>query len=110
MWTNFIILYLFVCGTLSAVMHGHTVNLNREREVDGAYSPRDRDHLDGDEHSNEFDHEAILGSVKEAEEFDHLSPEESKKRLSILLLKMDINNDKVIDRKELKAWILRSFK
>lgn len=107
---HLIVTYLFFCGTYSAVMHGHSVNLNREREDDGAYSPRDRGHFDSEEHSNEFDHEAILGSVKEAEEFDHLSPEESKKRLGILLLKMDINSDNVIDRKELKAWILRSFK
>lgn len=51
-----------------------------------------------------------VGSAKEAEEFDHLSPEESKRRLGILLQKMDLNSDKQIDRKELKAWILRSFK
>lgn len=52
----------------------------------------------------------ILGSTKEAEEFDHLSPEESKKRLAILLKKMDLNGDSHIERHELKAWILRSFK
>jgi hypothetical protein len=28
-----------------------------------------------DVHNNEFDHEAILGSVKEAEEFHDLPPE-----------------------------------
>lgn len=50
------------------------------------------------------------GSVKDAEEFDHLSPEESKRRLKILLLKMDMNQDSIIDRKELQAWILRSFR
>lgn len=109
MLTKLFILHFLLCDTFAAVMHGHTVNLNREREEDGAYSPRDKGHLSED-HSNEFDHEAILGSVKDAEEFDHLSPEESKRRLSVLLLKMDSNNDKVVDRKELKAWILRSFK
>lgn len=92
-------------------MHSHSSHLNREREQDGAYSPKDRGHLsDSGEHHGEFDHEAILGSVKEAEEFDHLSPEESKKRLAILLTKMDLNGDKYIGRKELQAWILRSFK
>lgn len=50
------------------------------------------------------------GSIKDAEEFDHLSPEESKRRLKILLLKMDLNKDSQIDRKELHAWILRSFR
>jgi len=48
--------------------------------------------------------------VKEAEEFDNLPPEESKRRLGILVQKMDLNNDRFIDRHELKAWILRSFK
>lgn len=52
----------------------------------------------------------ILGSVKQAEEFDKLTPEESKRRLAILLTKMDLNNDKQIDRHELHAWILRSFR
>lgn len=62
------------------------------------------------EHHSEFDHEAIIGSVKEAEEFDNLPPEESKRRLGLLVQKMDLNNDGFIDRHELKAWILRSFK
>lgn len=52
----------------------------------------------------------VSGSVKEAEEFDKLSPEESKRRLGILLTKMDLNNDNQIDRNELHAWILRSFR
>jgi len=50
------------------------------------------------------------GSVKEAEEFDHLDPVEAKRRLRILLKKMDLDKDEHIDRKELHAWILRSFK
>lgn len=62
------------------------------------------------EHHSEFDHEAILGSVKEAEEFDSLPPEESKRRLGLLVRKMDLNSDGFVDRHELKAWILRSFK
>lgn len=85
--------------------------MGKERLEDGAFSPRDRLHYDNeDHHHSEFDHEAIIGSVKEAEEFHDLSPEESKKRLAILVSKMDLNNDKFIDRHELKAWILRSFK
>lgn len=52
----------------------------------------------------------ILGSVKEAKEFDKLPIEESKKRLEILLTKMDLNGDNYIERNELKAWILRSFR
>lgn len=50
-----------------------------------------------------------IGSVREAEEFDKLSPEESKRRLGQLLPKMDLNGDGHIDRQELKQWILKSF-
>lgn len=52
----------------------------------------------------------FLGNLKEAQEYDSLSPEESKKRLLMLLHLMDTNNDKFVDRHELKAWILRSFR
>ena len=69
-----------------------------EREEDGAFSPRDRRHGDGDDHDAAFDHEAILGSRKEAEEFDDLTPEEAKERLRILLTKMDRDLDEAIDR------------
>lgn len=61
-------------------------------------------------HHSEFDHEAILGSYKDAEEFDNLPADESKSRLAVLVTKMDTNSDQFVDRHELKAWILRSFK
>lgn len=48
--------------------------------------------------------------MKEAEEFDSLPPEESKRRLGLLVQKMDSNGDGFVDRDELKAWILRSFR
>ena len=54
-----------------------------ERLSDGAFSPRDHKHGSGAEHDNSFDHEAILGSKKDAEEFDDLSPEEAKRRLRV---------------------------
>uniref|UniRef100_A0A224XT31 Reticulocalbin-3 n=1 Tax=Panstrongylus lignarius TaxID=156445 RepID=A0A224XT31_9HEMI len=96
--------------TPASPAHIHSHQLNKERIEDGAYIARDHDHIIDGEHHSEFDHEAILGSVKDAEEFDHLSPEEAKKRLRILLGKMDLNKDLHIDRNELRAWILRSFK
>ncbi|CAG4972682.1 unnamed protein product [Colias eurytheme] len=92
----------------SAAVHSHSLD-NTERESDGAYRPRDAEHYNDAGHNVEFDHEAILGSVKEAEEFDKLSPEESKRRLELLLPKMDLNGDKFIDRDELRKWILNSF-
>ena len=56
-----------------------------ERLSDGAFSPRDHKHGSGEEHDNAFDHEAILGSRKDAEEYDDLPPEEAKRRLRVSL-------------------------
>lgn len=100
---------VFFATSSGASPHIHTKH-SIERLEDGGYNPRDSDHHINGEHHSEFDHEAILGTVKEAEEFDNLEPEEAKKRLRILLTKMDMNNDEQIERNELHAWILRSFK
>ncbi|ODM95807.1 Reticulocalbin-2 [Orchesella cincta] len=111
-----ITLVLSICNVVSgAVAHTHShkrsPSPSRERESDGAFSPRDLKHHDeGGHHRAEFDHEAILGSAKEAEEFDNLPPEEAKKRLQVLVERMDLNKDNIIERGELKAWIMRSFK
>ncbi|XP_068621185.1 reticulocalbin-2 [Battus philenor] len=102
----FIAPYILHCT--SAAVHSHNID-TAERESDGSYRARDFDHFSEAGHNLEFDHEAILGSVKEAEEFDKLSPEESQRRLGLLLPKMDLNRDKYIDRSELKKWILNSF-
>ncbi|XP_030555133.1 reticulocalbin-2 [Drosophila novamexicana] len=91
--------------------HKHEKHLSKERVKDGVYIPRDAHHHgELGEHNVEFDHEAIIGNTKEAQEFDTLTPEESKRRLAILIKMMDLNSDEFIDRHELKAWILRSFK
>ncbi|ALC38247.1 CG31650 [Drosophila busckii] len=91
--------------------HTHEKHVSKDRVKDGNYVPRDAHHHgEHGEHNVEFDHEAIIGNTKEAQEFDTLTPEESKRRLAILIKMMDLNKDEFIDRHELKAWILRSFK
>lgn len=115
MLTTYLLLFVLSIGSLiepsfSATTHKHSYGGSKERAEDGAFAPRDVHHHEGGEHHTEFDHEAILGSRKEAEEFDQLSPEESMKRLAVLVRKMDTNQDGFVDRHELKAWILRSFK
>lgn len=105
-----ILLLALTIGLAEQAAHNHNrKEKGGEREADGAFSPRDHYH-GGEEHDSAFDHEAILGSRKEAEEFDELDPEEAKRRLGVLLKKMDRDNDEAIDRNELYAWILRSFK
>ena len=51
----------------------------------------------------------ISGSTKDAEEYDQLPPEEAKKRLRILVDKMDSDSDGFVDKSEMNAWILKSF-
>lgn len=114
-----IVLVLLALGIVDlsngATTHKHDHHGHKERLEDGSFSPRDSHHHgDGGEHNVEFDHEAILGiilqsemktaknltysmytvgSVREAEAFDNLSPEESKKRLAVLVTKMDLNSE-----------------
>lgn len=61
-------------------------------------------HFDGGEHNTQFDHEAFLGA-DEAKKFDDLTPEESKRRLGLIVDRIDENKDNFIDMAELKAWI-----
>ncbi len=75
------------------------------------------------EHNTEYDHEAFLG-VEEAKKFDHLSVEESQKRLgyvkqsatqkffsfhsissSALFDRIDSDHNGTITKQELKDWI-----
>lgn len=74
---------------------------------------QDIEHDDGlheQQHNRDFDHEAFLGSTDEADEFDQLSPEESRSRLSIIIDKIDTNRDGNITELELKNWIQQSQK
>lgn len=67
------------------------------------YKHQDEEDVD-DEHNTEFDHDAFLGK-EEADEFDELSPQESKLRLSKLIKKIDANGDGNVSEDELKGWL-----
>ncbi|XP_076039128.1 reticulocalbin-2-like isoform X2 [Oratosquilla oratoria] len=112
MYIKAVVLVLVYIWSVEGAAHDHH-NIRysqKERMENGARSPRDTGHYDAEgEHNPDFDHESILGSAKDAKEFDSLPPEESKRRLRILLEKMDRNKDGSIDRTELHSWILRSF-
>ena len=51
-------------------------------------SGKEHYHEDGAEHDADYDHEAFLGA-DEAEEFDHLTPEESQERLAAIVDRID---------------------
>ena len=66
----------------------------------------DEEHYTGPEHNEhnpEYDHKAFLG--EDADDFDQLSPEESKRRLALMVDKIDKNSDGFITTQELKDWI-----
>jgi len=69
----------------------------------------DEDHFAGHEHNPDYDHEAFLGD-DEADEFDHLPPEESKRRLGVIIDKIDSDTDGFITVPELQQWIEYSQK
>ncbi|XP_054153759.1 calumenin-like [Oppia nitens] len=54
-------------------------------------------------HNTDYDHKAFLG--EDADEFDQLSPEESKERLAKIVDKIDKNSDGLVTTDELKEWI-----
>jgi len=61
------------------------------------------------EHDVRYDHEAFLGP--EAEEFENLTPEESRRRLRIIVTKMiDTNKDSLVSPDELSVWIEKQRK
>lgn len=68
------------------------------------------DHYENGEHNADFDHQAILGSREEAEEYQALSPEKAKERLAKLVVKMDANGDGSVSFDELQIWITNSFR
>jgi len=86
-YLTFLLLLMFITHSQSAVTHGsHNHGGGQHEKIDdGAFSPRDAHHEVDGKHDHAFDHEAIIGSAKEAAEFDNLSPEEAKSRLKLLV-------------------------
>jgi len=70
--------------------------------VDSIIAKDQRHHEHG--HNDEFDHDAFLGKDV-ADEYDQLSVEESKAKLSALLPKVDVDGDGDITVEELEKWI-----
>lgn len=62
------------------------------------------DHYINSQHNPAYDHEAFLG--EEAKTFDQLTPEESTRRLGIIVDKIDKDSDGYVTQEELKDWIM----
>lgn len=66
----------------------------------------DEAHFVGDDrdHNPDYDHEAFLGE-EAAQSFDQLSPSEAKRRLGIIVDKIDKNGDGSVTEQELIDWV-----
>lgn len=73
----------------------------KERVHDAKLSGQE--HYQNEQHNTQYDHEAFLG--EDAKSFESLPPEESKRRLSVIVDKIDTNGDKIVSLEELKDWI-----
>lgn len=62
----------------------------------------------GTKHNVDYDHEAFLGSKDEADEFDQLTPEETKTRLTKIIERIDSDHNGNVTESELKTWIFKS--
>ncbi|XP_012279956.1 calumenin [Orussus abietinus] len=62
-----------------------------------------QEHFIHSQHNPEYDHEAFLG--EDAKTFDQLSPEESTRRLGLIVDKIDKDKDGFVTQEELKDWI-----
>ncbi|CAK5096042.1 unnamed protein product [Meloidogyne enterolobii] len=67
----------------------------------------DAKHMGEGKHDVEMDHKAVLGP--DTDEYNDLPPEESKKRLRVLALKMDVDKDGFISPEELNEWVHNSL-
>ena len=81
--------------THDRVIHGERLSKKEHYHGDGE---------DEDEHDADYDHEAFLGA-DEAHEFDNLSPEESQRRLGIIVDKIDTDGDGLVTLDEMRKWI-----
>lgn len=62
------------------------------------------DHYINTQHNPAYDHDVFLG--EEAKTFDQLTPEESTRRLGIIVDKIDNDKDGYVTQEELKDWIM----
>jgi len=75
-----------------------------EKEHDRVLHDSPLSHKEQDDGTHDYDHEAFLGE-EEAAEFNELDPEESVRRLAIIVDKIDLDNDGLITVEEMQEWI-----
>jgi len=97
---------LLMCFVL-CVVYGSSKPTEKKNRV---HQEEPLSHLEHDDAKNyDYDHEAFLGQ-DEAKTFDNLPPEESRRRLGIIVEKMDTNKDGFVSEEELNVWIKNAQK
>lgn len=74
----------------------------------GRDRPKPHEEKLSEKEGTEYDHEAFLGDMKE--EYDDLPPEEAKKRLRILVKRLDSDKDGFVSEEELTNWVKAVFR
>lgn len=74
----------------------------------GRDRPKPHEEKLSEKEGTEYDHEAFLGDMKE--EYDDLPPEEAKKRLRILVKRLDTDKDGFVSEEELTNWVKAVFR
>lgn len=99
-------LYVVFCAFLftSCICAAST---GRDRPKPHEENLSDKDHTVDGEHGTEYDHEAFLGDMKD--EYDELPPEEAKRRLRVLVKRVDSDKDGYVTEEELTRWVKDVF-
>lgn len=91
---------------IAAIVILAVVSLSGSSPMD-KHGPRDlsdETHFEAKEHNANYDHEAFLGE-NQAQTFDQLSPAEAKRRLGLIVDKIDKDRDGSVTENELKDWV-----
>ena len=89
----------FLAVLVSTAAHRPPRDLSEETHFEG----------DGKVHNSKYDHEAFLGA-EEAKTFSELPPMEAKRRLGVIVDKIDKDEDGKIAEEELVDWVRRVAK
>ena len=100
-----------LCVLFSALLINSCIcaaTTGRDRPKPHEETLSEKDHTVNGEHGTEYDHEAFLGDMKD--EYDELPPEEAKKRLRVLVKRVDSDKDGFVTEEELTNWVKEVFK
>lgn len=103
------LMLLTACVASPPNVHTRSHHVHSKERIEDAFESHAKQSNNFEPDDHELDHEAILGSRHKAQEFDGLSPEESKQRLRKLVDAMDTNHDGYVDKHELTHWVLNNF-